>query len=163
MVLTSLIALVTLNTPRPPGLTRKQIARLRTSGLHCIIAGYVPRGYKATKVEIHSARTDWTGYYGITYSRGKREFLVEMASDGIGDAALVDEPGGHDYYRKVHNRILGDVDVEILDIHHERHFGFDWIDLGRKKVPRFICVIGHYINGDEGLKIVKSLEWLPRD
>ena len=128
--------------------------------MHCIVAGYLPAGFSATGLEVNKATKDEPGNYTITYTKSKSEFIVEMASEGIGSGDPVDEEGFSYRYRKVHTALLGKTEVVIADKGSEHHWDIEWVDLGRKKVPRFVCVIGHYLSGDEGVKIVKGLTWL---
>lgn len=150
-----------LAASHPPGLTTRQLSQLRGSHLHCVVAGYVSPGYTGS-LEIYKPSKSETGGYCITYAKGKSEFIVEMLSDGIGDADIVDEPNCKFTYQMLRTALLGSTQVEfVVDNEGRHHFDISWKDFGPKKVPRFLCVIGHLMPNTEGIKILKHLKWLP--
>jgi hypothetical protein len=50
--------------------------------------------------------------------------------------------------------------MEVFTAKGDKEFGVDWIDLGVKAKPRFLCISGMNLSADVGAKVWKGLRYL---
>ena len=147
---------LTLAVAQPaPGLTKTQLAKLAKVG-RVVVPSYVPARFRLSKFSAEK------GEYDLEYAGPKgAAFMVEMASEGIGDVIL-DDPSNDakDTTVKVRSKTFGTRDMEVLVSSRNRQFGVDWVDLGKNAKPKFLCISGAHMSAAEGAKIWAGLRYL---
>ncbi len=138
-----------------PGLSSAQRKKLTNLHMRIIVPGYLPAGYRVSSVEV----TKGDGYT-IDYKGPKGgEFIIETASEGIGDILFTVngdtfEPNGH---MKTRSKFTGPIDMDLYDTKRVHQFHTNWYDLGEKRVPRFLAISGMNTKPSEVSKVFQSL------
>lgn len=139
-----------------PGLSSAQRKKLTNLHMRIIVPGYLPAGYRVASVEV----TKGDGYTIDYKGPNGGEFIIETASEGIGDILFTVkgdtfEANGH---LRTRSAFTGAIDMDLYDTKRGVHqFHTNWYDLGVKRKPRFIAISGKNTKPAEASKVFKSL------
>src|SRR5205814_1622368 len=120
-------------------LSSKQATKIKKLGKP-VVPGFVPTGFKLSDFSYEPGNGNELGSYSLKYRNKKGAFfLVQMASDGIGDI-FFDTSGGDTLEptktEEVKLAPFGTGLLEFLDKGAEHQFHLQWVDLGDKARPR---------------------------
>jgi hypothetical protein len=145
-------------------LTAKQRKQLLGLGPNVVVAGYLPSGYHIAKVRFDPGDANAAGAYEIDYAGPSgASFVVQMASDGIGDLILQAQNGDEatpTATKTIRTTLFPEGNLEFLDKGKDHRFVMQWVDFGEKSKPRFLSAMGDHLSMAVSLRLVQGLRRL---
>lgn len=134
-----------------------RLAKLKTA---LAIPTFIPAGYKLTDVTTETVESaPGVGFYNLVYSKGKKEFRIQAANDGIGSVDTQKNIKGRNPY------FAGTITVGIDE---DKSIFAEWIGSKRQFQPKgmkfqmFYSLQSKSITRQEALKVMQSLRYLQR-
>lgn len=141
-------------------LTEQHKAKLATLKTAIAVPTFIPAGYKLTDVTIETVESaPGVGFYNLIYSKGKKEFRIQAANDGIGSVDTQKNIKGRNPYFE------GTITVGIDE---DKSVFAEWIGSKRQFQPKgmkfqmFYSLQSKSIMRQEALQVMQSLRYLKR-
>jgi hypothetical protein len=140
------------------------LQKLRIDKYRLLLPTFVPAGYTVAKADLQRGETMQETVFELTYknAKTKAEIIVQMASEGLGspmftlaNGEIADATGSI----TAKSPIFGKVKMEVLKEKKERQFHCEWIDLGKKAMPRFVMIYGVGAEAADGKQMLESLRF----
>ena len=129
-------------------------------GYRWVVPSKIPKGFKLKTFTLEKGATPIETYLSLTYTKGKGDFILQMASDGIGDVILdaEDDPNAPIKGFWADTKLFGRVRVDTLRTPKTNQFGLNWQEL--KGTPKFLSAVGSWVDEKSIKTFLSGLHYL---
>lgn len=165
LLATALVASAQTTDGSKSRIPKAELAKIRKTKFRVVVPTYVPAGFTKGSTElflpVDPQLTVWSAKYRDF--KTKRNFVIQMASDGLGDPMFdlpngdTVEPNGSLYGK---SPILGKFEVMFYKKGNVKMAHCTWYEVSKKGYPRYAMVMSDGMEPSEVKKIIESLRWL---